>query len=196
MPTQLPTDPLQQFTRWQEEQRAAEAQMPPASAVLATADHRGRPSARWVDVAYVDHGFVFFTGHGSRKASDVAVNPVAALCFGWLEKGRQVRAEGPVSRLNDVESDAYFATLPRGVQLLAWSSDQRAEIDDRQVVRERFDAERARFTGQEIPRPAHWGGYRLTPEEMEFWQRRADEIQDRLRYRRHEEGWRVVRVAP
>ncbi|NKZ06469.1 pyridoxamine 5'-phosphate oxidase [Actinomadura latina] len=195
MSTQLPTDPLRQFTRWQEEWRAANAQMP-NSAVLATSDHRGRPSARWVDVAYVDHGFVYFTNHASRKASDVAVNPMAALCFGWLDKGRQVRAEGPVSRLDDVESDAYFATLPRSIQLLAWSSDQCAEIDDRNVVRARFDAERARFTGQEIPRPGHWGGYRLTPDEMEFWQRRADEIQDRLRYRRRDEGWRVVRVAP
>ncbi|MGP4024141.1 pyridoxamine 5'-phosphate oxidase [Actinomadura sp. 3N407] len=195
MPTQLPTDPLRQFLRWQDEWRAANAQMPD-SAVLATADHHGRPSARWVDVAYVDHGFVYFTNHASRKASDVAVNPVAALCFGWLDKGRQVRAEGPVSRLDEVESDAHFATLPRSIQLLAWSSDQCAEIGDRRVVRERFDAERDRFAGQEVPRPGHWGGYRLTPEEMEFWQRRADEIQDRLRYRRREDGWRVVRVAP
>ncbi|MFC4049807.1 pyridoxamine 5'-phosphate oxidase [Actinomadura syzygii] len=200
MPTPLPTDPLRQFTRWRDEWLAADAQAPdaqaPGSAVLATADHHGRPSARWVDVAYVDHGFVYFTNHASRKAADVAVNPTAALCFGWLAKGRQVRAEGPVSRLDEVESDTYFATLPRSLQLLAWSSDQSAEIDDRQVVRERFDAERARFSGQEVPRPAHWGGYRLTPEEMEFWQRRADEIQDRVRYRRREEGWQAVRVAP
>ncbi|WP_336213804.1 pyridoxine/pyridoxamine 5'-phosphate oxidase [Nonomuraea sp. LPB2021202275-12-8] len=191
MRTQSAADPLRQFQLWQEECREM-----PDSAVLATADHHGRPSARWVDVAYVDHGFVYFTNHASRKAADVAVNPVAALCFGWLDRGRQVRAEGPVGRLSEVESDAHFATLPRSIQLLAWSSDQRAEIGDRQVVRDRFGAERTRFTGQEIPRPGHWGGYRLTPQEMEFWQRRADEIQDRFRYLRQADGWRMVRIAP
>ncbi|GGS61014.1 pyridoxine/pyridoxamine 5'-phosphate oxidase [Planobispora rosea] len=195
MLTQLAADPLRQFLLWEEEWRAADPRMP-LSAVLATADHHGRPSARWVDVAYVDHGFVYFTNHASRKAADVAVNPVAALCFGWLDRGRQIRAEGPVVRLGEVESDSHFATLPRSLQLLAWSSDQSAEIDDRRVVRERFDLQRARFTGQEIPRPRHWGGYRLVPEEMEFWQRRADEIQDRVRYRRQDEGWRAVRIAP
>lgn len=188
--TQLEVDPLRQFQQW-----AADRPMP-SSAVLATADHRGRVSARWVDVAYVDHGFVYFTHHASRKAADVAVNPWAALCFGWLEDGRQIRAEGQVARVSDVESDTHFATLPRSIQLLAWSSDQRAEIDDRKVVRGRFDAERERFLGQEIPRPQRWGGYRLVPEEMEFWQRRADEIQDRFRYRRDTGGWQHVRVAP
>ncbi|MFI6902179.1 pyridoxal 5'-phosphate synthase [Nonomuraea sp. NPDC050394] len=186
MLTENAVDPLREFARWEM----------PGFAVLATADHHGRPSARWVDVAYVDHGFVYFTNHASRKAADVAVNPMAALCFALLEKGRQVRVEGLVARLGEVESDAHFASLPRTLQLLAWSSDQRSEIGDRQAVRTRFDDHRARFTGQEVPRPVHWGGYRLTPREMEFWQRRADEIQDRVRYRHASGGWHVTRLAP
>ncbi len=188
-------DPLGQFACWLEEWRAACPGLP-ASAVLATADHHGRPSARWVDVAHVDHGFVFFTHHASRKAADLAVNRAASLCFGWLDLGRQIRVDGTADRLTDVESDAHFAGLPRSLQTLAWASEQSAEIGDREVVRERFGQARERFAGQEIPRPVHWGGYRVTPLEVEFWQRRGDEIQDRLRYHRDGAGWRHVRLAP
>ncbi|MEU7991295.1 pyridoxamine 5'-phosphate oxidase [Streptosporangium canum] len=196
-PGKLESDPLAQFRHWHDEWLGTGPAAGQA-AVLATADIHGRPSARWVDLAYVDHGFVFFTNYGSRKSADLAVNPQAALCFGWLEVGRQVRAEGGVARLTDVESDAFFAGLPRGVQLLSWASDQRRVVGDRDVLQAQLAQAGDRFSGQEVPRPAHWGGYRLTPEEVEFWQRRTDEIQDRFRYRREivGDGWRSVQIAP
>ncbi|WP_440071898.1 pyridoxamine 5'-phosphate oxidase [Streptosporangium sp. OZ121] len=194
-PSELESDPLAQFRRWHDEWLAA-ARPASSSAVLATADDAGRPSARWVDVAYVDHGFVFFTDHGSRKGADLAVNPRAALCFGWLEVGRQVRVEGEAARIPDVESDAFFAALPRGIQSLAWATDQRRIVNGGQELRESLAEVGERFSGQEVPRPVHWGGYRLVPGEVEFWQRRADEVQDRFRYSREGGGWRIDQVAP
>jgi pyridoxamine 5'-phosphate oxidase len=193
----LVDDPIDQFRQWRADW-AATGPYDPDAAVLATADAEGRPSARWVDVADVDHGFVFLTDHGSRKALDLAVNPRAGLTFGWLEMERQVRVDGTVTRLTDVESDVLFARLPRPVQLLVWATRQSSALPDPEELRSaRRKAER-RFAGQEVPRGRHWGGYRLVPDEVEFWQGRLDGVQDRFRYLRtaDEPGWRIERLAP
>ena len=191
----LTADPIERFRSWHEEW-AARKPADAAAAVLATADQRGRPSARYVDVARIDHGFVFFTNHGSRKGVDLAVNPHAELCFGWLEAGRQIRVFGPVSRLDDVESDAHFATLAQPLALMAWASDQRSTLEDPGALESRLAEVDERLRGQEIPRPLHWGGYRLLPEEAEFWEQRGRALPERTRYVRVAGEWREERVSP
>lgn len=190
-------DPLERFRSWREKWAAA-GPVDDAAAVLATADHHGRPSARVIDVASVDHGFVFFTNHASRKASDLVVNPRAELCFSWLNIGRQLRAFGSVHRITDVESDAFFAGLPRRVALLAWVSNQRQHLQEPNELHDRLAAAQERFASQEIPRPLHWGGYRLIPLEFEFWQERRDGLHDRLRFgrERQDADWRIQQIAP
>lgn len=184
-------DPLEQFRRWfaaaGEDDRMA----------LATAAPDGSPSVRMVLLKGADEqGFVFFTGYGSRKGGELDANPRAALLFHWAPLGRQVRVEGPVERVSAEESDAYFATRPRGAQLAATASRQgrvlvnRAQLDETVADLEREHA------GRDVPRPEHWGGYRLSPETYEFWQHRDDRLHDRLRYTRGGEGWRLERLSP
>jgi len=187
-------DPLIQFRRWQQECESSSA----TAAVLATADVDCRPSVRWVDVVRVDSGFVFFTNHGSRKGAELSANPQAALCFGWLELGRQVQVRGRIRWLTDLDCDAYYGSLPRPVQLLVWASEQSRPVAGRAEVQAKLASADDRFAGQEIPRPGHWGGYRLIPDEVEFWQERSDRVQDRLRYRRPEPDapWHIERLAP
>jgi pyridoxamine 5'-phosphate oxidase len=173
------------------------ALLEPNAAVLATAGADGRPTARHVLVKAVGRtGFVFFTNYTSRKAVDLDANPVAALVFTWAPLARQVIVEGPVVRLEAAASDDYFAARPRGSQLGAWASDQSSPLPDRATLDERFAVMEARFAGRDVPRPPHWGGYRLDPDRIELWQGRSSRLHDRLSYRREDDGWRIERLAP
>jgi pyridoxamine 5'-phosphate oxidase len=189
-------DPLRQFRRWFTEAEEAGLKAPQAMA-LATSTVEGKPSVRMVLLKGADEGgFVFFTGYVSRKAGELDANPHAALLFYWDELGRQVRIEGRVERVAGQESDAYFATRPRGAQLAAAASRQSAVIRDRAAIDERV-AELAReHAGSDVRRPDHWGGYRVVPETYEFWQHRDDRLHDRLRYRRDNGGWMIERLSP
>ena len=189
-------DPLEQFRRWYAEAEATGMRAPQAMA-LATAAVDGAPSVRMVLLKGADErGFVFFTGYVSRKAAELDANPRAALLFHWEALGRQVRIEGPVERVAGQESDAYFATRPRGAQLAAAASQQSSVLRDRAEIDDRV-AELAReHEGSDVRRPDHWGGYRLVPDAYEFWQHRDDRMHDRLRYRRSDGGWVVERLSP
>jgi pyridoxamine 5'-phosphate oxidase len=189
-------DPLEQFGRWFAEAEAAGIRAPHAMA-LATATEGGAPSVRMVLLKdFDDNGFVFFTGYASRKASELEANPHAALLFYWDPLGRQVRIEGDVERVSDSESDAYFATRPRGAQLAATASHQSAVLSGRDELDERVAGLARAHEGVEVPRPAHWGGFRLVPQTFEFWQHRDDRLHDRLRYRRDGGAWVVERLSP
>lgn len=184
-------DPLEQFRRW-----FAEADADNRMA-LATASPDGSPSVRMVLLKAADEqGFVFFTGYESRKGGELQANPRAALLFHWAPLGRQVRIEGPVERVGAGESDAYFATRPRRAQVAASASRQgrvlanRAELDEAVADLER------QYSGGEVPRPEHWGGYRMRPHTYEFWQHRDDRLHDRLRFTRDGDGWRLERLSP
>jgi pyridoxamine 5'-phosphate oxidase len=187
----LAADPLEQFRRWfaaaEEDNRMA----------IATAAPDGSPSVRMVLLKGADErGFVFFTGYGSRKGGELEANPRAALLFHWAPLGRQIRIEGPVERVSAEESDAYFATRPRGAQLAAAASRQGRVLANRAQLDEAVaDLDREHADG-DVPRPDHWGGYRLTPRSYEFWQHRDDRLHDRLRYTPDGEGWRIERLSP
>ncbi len=174
---------LEQFRQWFDTALASGLREPHAM-VLATADAGGRPRARTVLLKQVDAaGFVWATNYGSRKGQDLAANPRAALCFSWVDLERQVHAEGAVVQLSSAESDSIFAARPRGAQLAAWASPQSEPVAGRDELDRRLADVSARFTRQ-VPRPEHWGGYRLSPVSVEFWQGRGDRLHDRLRYRR------------
>lgn len=182
-------DPIRQFARWH-----AEAGNP-AEVALATASVDGKPSVRMVLLRGLDdRGFLFFTNRDSAKAADLAANPRAALAFFWAPD-RQVRVAGDVERASDDESDAYWATRPRGSQLGAWASSQSTVIDGRATLDARLADATARFPG-EVPRPPFWGGFRVLPETIELWQRRDDRLHDRLRYRRTGGSWVIERLSP
>jgi pyridoxamine 5'-phosphate oxidase len=189
-------DPLEQFRRWYADAEGAGIKAPQTMA-LATSTADGAPSVRMVLLKGADErGFVFFTGYVSRKAGELDANPHAALLFHWDPLGRQVRVEGRVERVREEDSDAYFATRPRGAQLAAVASRQSSVLRDRAEIDERV-AELAReHEGAEVPRPEHWGGYRLVPENYEFWQHRDDRMHDRLGYRRTNGDWIVERLSP
>jgi pyridoxamine 5'-phosphate oxidase len=193
----LAPDPFTQFGAWFDEVVQADIREPNAM-TLATAAPDGRPSARMVLLKGVDaHGFAFFTNYESRKGAELTVNPRAALVFFWVQLERQVRVEGRVERLSAEESDAYFASRPEGSQLGAWASQQSAVLPDRGPLEARYEELRAQYEGHEIPRPPFWGGFRVVPETVEFWQGRVNRLHDRLRYRRQDDdSWVVERLSP
>jgi pyridoxamine 5'-phosphate oxidase len=189
-------DPLLQFHQWFEETLAADLHEPNAM-IVATATPDGRPSARTVLLkGYDERGFVFYTNYEGRKAGELDANPACALLFYWGELERQVRIEGRATRLSDSESDAYFASRPRGSRLGAWASEQSRPVEDRSVLEERVRELEARYEGREIPRPPFWGGYRVEPEVVEFWQGRESRLHDRLVYGRTGDGWQIERLQP
>jgi pyridoxamine 5'-phosphate oxidase len=189
-------DPIAQFAQWYDEARAVEKPLPHAVA-LATADDAGNPSLRMVLLKDFDaQGFVFFTNYHSRKGRELEKNDRASLLFYWGSLERQVRIEGRISKVSKRESDEYFRTRPRGSQLSAWASPQSEVVADRANLEVRY-ATAADTYPADVKRPSHWGGYRLVPAEIEFWQGREDRLHDRLRYRRARDGrWRIERLGP
>jgi pyridoxamine 5'-phosphate oxidase len=191
------SDPFRQFQSWYREAHATPMREPTAM-TLATATPDGRPSARIVLLKAADErGFVFFTNYQSRKGGELEQNPWAALVFYWPDLVRQVRVEGRVAKVSPEESDAYFSSRPRGSQLGAWASEQSRPIESRSALERRAEELAATYLDREIPRPPHWGGFRLSPVAIEFWQGRLDRLHDRLRYSLAEGGgWTRERLSP
>jgi len=189
-------DPVEQFRRWFDEALAADLHEPNAM-IVATATPEGRPSARVVLLkGFDERGFVFYTNYEGRKGRELGENPSAALLFYWGELERQVRIEGSASLTSEQESDAYFASRPRGSRLGAWASEQSRAVEGRGALEDRVKDLEAEYEGREVPRPAFWGGYRVEPEVMEFWQGRESRLHDRIVYRRERGGWGTERLQP
>ncbi len=192
----LARDPFRQFEKWFQEADAAKIHEPNAM-TLSTATREGRPSARTVLLKGIDgRGFVFFSNYESRKGRELDGNPLATLLFPWLALERQVIAEGHVAKVPREESETYFHSRPRASQLGAWVSQQSSIISDRSVLEDSMKLLEAKYAGREVPLPPHWGGWRLAPETVEFWQGRRSRLHDRLRYRRSKDGWTIERLAP
>lgn len=192
-------EPIALFDRWFRDARDAGLYLP-ESMTLATATPGGAPSARMVLLkGFADDGFVFYTNYDSRKAAELDANPRAALVFHWVTLHRQVRVAGPVERTTREESEAYFRTRPRGSRIAAWASNQSGRLRDRAEIERRFEEKEKEFAGREVPLPPFWGGYRLIPETIEFWQGRVNRMHDRLVFSRvagESGGWEVHRLSP
>ena len=189
-------DPIDQFTAWYEDARASMGDDADA-VVVATADASGAPSARVVLLRGFDaRGFCFYTSYESRKGDELRVNPRAAMVFHWPALHRQVRVTGSVERVSDAESDAYWANRPVASRLSAWASDQSAPVVGRHELEAAVAAVTARFGADDVPRPEFWGGFRVVPDEVEFWLHRDDRLHDRVRYRRAGSAWTIDRLQP
>jgi pyridoxamine 5'-phosphate oxidase len=193
----LAKNPFAQFEKWFQEAEAAKITEPNAMS-LATVGRDGRPSVRTVLLKHCDgRGFVFYTNYESRKGRELAGNDRASLLFPWVALERQVIAEGVISRVSREEADAYFHSRPRASQLAAWASPQSTVIAGRAVIEESYREVEKKYEGREVPLPPQWGGFRLAPETVEFWQGRRSRLHDRLRFRREPNGdWVVERLAP
>ena len=189
-------DPLQQFRTWFDE--AARSEILDVNAMaLATVSEAGVPSQRTVLLKDIDErGLVFFTHYTSPKGQDLAANLNAALLFYWAPLERQVRVTGQVERVPAAESDAYFASRPRDSQIAAWAAKQSSELPDRAALETRYDELTKKYEGQDVPRPPDWGGYRVVPSRIEFWQGRPKRLHDRVLYVKNDKGWTRVRLAP
>ena len=191
-------DPFQQFTIWYDEAVAAGVPEPEAM-TLSTATLEGQPSARIVLLrGYDERGFCFFSNYSSQKGQELAANPYAAVTFHWVELERQVRIAGRVEKVTEAESDAYFQSRPSQSRIGAWSSPQSNVISSRDALEEMFEKYQEQYLDETaIPRPEHWGGYRVIPERIEFWQGRPNRLHDRLRFIRIDQGpWTLQRLAP
>jgi pyridoxamine 5'-phosphate oxidase len=190
-------DPLAQFQRWFDDALAARV-LEPNAMTLATAGHTGEPSARTVLLKGFDaRGFVFFTNYESRKGAELAANPRAALLFNWLALERQVEIRGRVERVSREETEAYFYSRPIGNQLGAWASEQSSVLPNRAALDQRIEELMVRYRGRTVPVPPHWGGYRVVPAQIEFWQGRPSRLHDRLRYTLQPDGsWKRERLSP
>ncbi len=195
----VPDDPYYLFETWLVDAFAAKERgvLPEPTAMVVATSHQGRPSARTVLLKEATPaGYVFFTNYRSHKGEELAENPQVALHFGWYALQRQVRIEGTVAQVSREESEAYFATRPRGSQLGAWASAQSSEVSSLDALDRSYREAEERFADQEVPCPQHWGGYRVAPDLVEFWQGQPSRMHDRVVYHRAEAGWDVVRLAP
>ncbi|PTX98611.1 pyridoxamine 5'-phosphate oxidase [Opitutus sp. ER46] len=192
----LARDPFRQFEKWFAEAQAAKI-VEPNAMVLTTATREGKPSIRTVLLKAVDgRGFVFYSNYESRKGRELEGNPRASLLFPWYALERQVIVEGSTTKVAREESEAYFHSRPRASQLAAWGSAQSSILPNRRVLDDNLKALDQKYAGQEVPLPPNWGGWRLAPETVEFWQGRRSRLHDRLRFRREKDGWTVERLAP
>jgi pyridoxamine 5'-phosphate oxidase len=189
-------NPFEQFDKWFKE--ALEAEVLEVNAMnLATATPEGKPSSRIVLLKGLDDtGFVFYTNYHSDKGQLLAVNPYASLNFFWGELERQVRIDGIVEKVSSEESDEYFASRPKGSQIGAWVSDQSSVVESRKDLDKKLEELNAHYENKEVLRPPHWGGYRLIPSSIEFWQGRPNRLHDRLKYKKDSDSWRIVRLSP
>lgn len=194
----LAADPFTQFSRWFDV--AVEAGLhEPEAMVVSSVGSDGQPSSRHVLLKGIDHGFVFFTNYESRKGRELDAHPVAAIVFPWNLLSRQVRVDGAVERVSEIESDEYFASRPRDSQIGAWASHQSEVIADRGVLESRWTDAAAKYDGVDVPRPPHWGGFRVRPHSIEFWQGKPSRLHDRFVYTRDDastDGWRIDRLSP
>ncbi len=192
----LDPNPIVQFENWFSEARNLQVDEPNAF-VLSTIGLDGCPASRTVLMKFFDeNGFVFYTNYGSAKAKEIEANPKAAILFPWLTLERQVRIEGEVEKVSTAESLKYFASRPRESQIGAWVSDQSSVIDSRALLMNKLEALRQKFKGGEVPLPSFWGGYRVIPQRIEFWQGGKGRVHDRFLYSRDGEGWKIDRLAP
>jgi len=192
---ELNPDPLKQFSKWFEE--AVNSGLDEPNAMLLSTVHNAKPSSRIVLLKDLSEGFLFFTNYNSKKGKDIEINPQVALTFFWKELERQVRIEGIIEKTTESESDEYFATRPRGSQIGAWVSNQSEVIESREVIEQKTKKYEEQFEGIIIQRPPHWGGYRVVPEYIEFWQGRPSRLHDRLAFKKNgDNSWKIERLAP
>ena len=192
----LDTNPIIQFKQWHQD-AVSEGIHEPDAAVISGINENNFPTSRFVLVRRFDQeGFIFFTNYQSDKATSFRNSPNVALTFGWLPLQRQVRILGTIEKATSLESDQYFASRPRGHQIGAWSSPQSRTIDNPSILAEQFEKYEKEFADTEVPRPSHWGGFRVRPLSIEFWQGKKDRLHDRFRFVKSKEAWLVERLAP